>query len=98
MGMSIGTFLELTPSQWQAAYDAWLEMRTADAKNDMLRRMHAARWMVSKMLAPPFKPGESFTIFDLIELDGDKEMLEEIRKKTPQSTKERFEELKERWR
>jgi hypothetical protein len=95
MGMSLDSFLMLTPDQFEIAYNNWLELKVSERKASDLQAWQIARWQVWRTLCPPEK--KEISPLDLIMLPGDETVIKEQNKKT-QSTRERFEELGEKWK
>ena len=91
MGMSMETFLMLTPGQFHSAYNEFLNAVESDRRHRELVSWQVARWQVWRTLAPPDK--KQISVRDLIELPGDEIEQKEVK----QSTRERFEELKKKW-
>ncbi|RKE02304.1 hypothetical protein [Marinifilum flexuosum] len=95
MGLSLETFLSLTPFEFQECYSAYLKKLNNDREWEYLKSMRVARRQVFRTLCPP--PGKQISEFDLWELPGDNEIKDHQNEKTGGSTKERYEELKEKW-
>ena len=83
--MSLETFLDLSPIEFSEAYESFLDMERLREQNAWNR----ARWSIFKSLCPPEK--KMINIFDIELFEWDKKG-EEI--KTTPSTRERFEEMK----
>jgi len=92
MGLSLETFLSLTPFEFQEAYSAFLKKMNSDREWEYLKSLRVARKQVFRMLCPP--QNKQISESDLWELPGD----EKAEKKTEGSTKAKFEDLKERWK
>ena len=95
MGLSMETFLSLTPFEFQEVYGAFLTKQNTDREHEYLRAMRVARWQVFRTMCPP--KGKQVSVMDLIELPGDKELSEMQNSPAKESTKERFNKLKEKW-
>jgi hypothetical protein len=99
MGMSMESYLSLTPSQFQRAYELYLEKIKSDRDHAENVAWQVARWQVFRTLCPPQK--KKISVFDLIELPGD-----EVYKKhssTRSGTKteideKRFRALADKWK
>ncbi len=92
MGLGLETFLDLTPQQFLNAYNAFLDKIEADD----LQAERRARMQVFKMLCPP--GGKRISVFDLWYIKGDEKFKQQIRKKQKPSTRQRFNELIEKWK
>lgn len=97
MGMSLETYLQLTPYQFQKAYNNFIEKTKTDRQAHENVAWQVARWQVFRTLCPPKK--KKINVFDLIELPGD----ELLRKpKTgggrPEKDEARFRALAEKWK
>jgi len=91
MGLSLETFLDLTPQQFEGAYERYIEKIETD--DILLERV--ARKAVFKLLTPPEKKGVS--LYDWWPIKGDRKARQEIKKKQKPSTRNRFEELNKKW-
>lgn len=100
MGLDLETYLSLTPFEFQEVHKAFIEKTTSNRDWEEIKDMRVARWQVFRTLCPPKK--KEISIFDLIELPGDKEQKERIEavklEQNKRSTAERFEQLKELWK
>ena len=100
MGLDLETYLSLTPFEFQEVYKAFVEKASLDREWQELKDMRVARWQVFRTLCPPQQ--KTISVYDLIELPGDKEQKERIeaisKAKEQRSTQERFEELKNKWK
>ena len=92
--MSYETFMQLSPEQFNEAYEAWRILVNAEREHRELTAYRVARWQVWRTLAPPDK--KEISVLDLIELPGDEAGKQE-QKKT-ESTRQRFDELAEKWK
>jgi len=95
MGLSRPDWLALTPKQYTIFRDAWY--RKSSVKEH--ETWEVARWQVFRTLCPPKK--QQISIMDLIEFPWEKEEKKEQereRKKGRANSKERFDNLKERWK
>jgi hypothetical protein len=96
MGMSLDTYLGLTPSQFQRAYELYLEKIKSDREHAENVAWQVARWQVFRTLCPPDK--KKISVFDLIELPGDKELRKpKTGKGKPVKDEARFRALAEKW-
>jgi len=93
MGMSLATWLDLTPGQFLKALEAFREMEARKAERNENHAWQVARWQVWRTLAPPNQ--KQISVFDLLELPGDA-AIKQTKTARP-SSKERFEELKQKW-
>jgi len=93
MGLSRPDWLALTPKQYTIFREAWYRKSSAREHETW----EVARWQVFRTLCPPTK--KQISITDLIEFpwetEGEKGKKGEAVK---ESSKERFENLKERWK
>jgi len=99
MGLDLETYLSLTPFEFQEVYKSFTEKTVSDREWEEIKDMRVARWQVFRTLCPPQQ--KKVSVYDLVELPGDKEIKERIKAKeqaqTQGSTPERYEELKEKW-
>lgn len=93
MGMQLETLLQLTPYQFSAAYEKFIEQRHTDRESAETTQWRIARWQVWRQLCPPNKKTLSQT--DLLELPGDK--VEKTDTK-PKKDENRFRKLAKKWR
>lgn len=91
MGMSVDTYLSLTPYQFQKAYALFIDKVNKEREQEELTAWQVARWQVWRTLCPP--PGKQLSVIDLIELPGDKRYKKEV-KPDP----ERAKQVAERWK
>jgi len=91
MGLSLESFLGLTPQQFSIAYEKFMERIEADD----IQAERRARLMAFRIIAPPDK--KKISIYDLWEIKGDTEVKREQRKKQKPSSRNRYEELKNKW-
>lgn len=100
MGLDLESFLSLTPYEFQAVHTAFIKKTQSDRDWEEIKDLRVARWQVLKMLCRPQK--KEISVYDLIELPGDKEQKERMkaadREQRKKSTPERFAELKNKWR
>jgi len=97
MGMSLETYLGLTPSQFQRAYELYLEKIKSDREHAENVAWQVARWQVFRTLCPPAK--KQISVFDLIELPGDKALRKlKTGKNKPVKDPKRFAALAEKWK
>lgn len=99
MGMSLQTYLGLTPSQFQLAYKLFLEKTKNDREHAENVAWQVARWQVFRTLCPPKK--KKINVFDLIELPGDSDLRQAQspgRKGRPEKDEKRFRALAEKWK
>ena len=89
MGLSRPDWLALTPKQYTIFRDAWYRKSSAREHETW----EVARWQVFRTLCPPAK--KQISITDLIEFPWEKQ---EAAKPTKESSTERFDNLKERWK
>ncbi len=94
MGMSFESFMNLTPGQFQEAYNAFRIKVEAGREASELLSWQVARWQAWRTLCPP--KGKSLSVLDMIELPGD-EKLKKAKKAKP-STEQRFKQLAAKWR
>jgi hypothetical protein len=92
MGMSLETFLGLTPHQFHAARIKFIERVRKEREQAELTAWQVARWQLFRTLCPPKE--KQIRITDLIKLPGD-EGYEKT--KTAESTSERFNQLAKKW-
>ncbi|PKQ69398.1 hypothetical protein BZG01_00220 [Labilibaculum manganireducens] len=95
MGLSLESFLSLTPFEFQEAYMCFLKRQINDREWEYLKSMRVARWQIWRTLCPP--KSKQISLMDLVELPGDKEALEQLKDTKEVSTQERFEELNKKW-
>jgi len=98
MGMSLETYLGLTPSQFQRAYELYLEKIKSDREHSETVAWQVARWQVWRTLCPPKK--KKISVFDLIKLPGD-EQFKKAKKKTegsPVKDEKRFAAIADKWK
>lgn len=100
MGMSLDSYLGLTPSQFQRAYELYLEKIKSDREHAENVAWQVGRWQVFRTLCPPDK--KRISVFDLIELPGDERLRQaqapKRRKDTPEKDEKRFRALAEKWK
>jgi len=96
MGMSLDTFYRLSPQQFQEAYDAWLLKVNAEREHFERIKWEVARWQVWRTMCPPKLKGQ-VSVMDVLKLPGDDELLKQERKKQKPSTRNRYEQLKNKW-
>jgi len=90
MGLSLDTYLELTPYQFRRAYELFIDKVQKERDQVELNAWQVARWQVWRTLCPP--QGQQISMMDLIQLPGDKK-IKEI-KPDP----ERAKRIAERWK
>ena len=96
MGMSLETYLGLTPSQFQRAYTLYLEKVKSDREHAENVAWQVGRWQVFRTLCPPQK--KRISVFDLIELPGDEAYKKAKAKgKAKEKDEKRFRALAEKW-
>jgi len=97
MGLSLETYLSLTPFQFQEAYNRYLEKVKSDREHAENVAWQVARWQVFRTLCPPQK--KQISVFDLIELPGD-EAYKKAKEKAKAKEKDevRFKALAEKWK
>jgi hypothetical protein len=93
MGMSLETFLGLTPHQFRIARTRFFERISKERQQAELTAWQVARWQVFRTLCPPTE--KQIRITDLVKLPGDEGF---ETPKPPESTKERFEKLADSWK
>jgi hypothetical protein len=98
MGMSMETYLQLTPYQFQKAYEYFLEKTRLDREHAENVAWQVGRWQVFRTLCPPNK--KKISVFDLIELPGDQALKKSKakRKGIPEKDENRFRKLAEKWK
>ncbi len=97
MGMSLETFLMLTPDQFMLAYEAFRERIRAEAEHSEQLAWNVARWQVWRAMCPP-EGKKQLSVFDLLTLPGDETIKQEKAKKVTPSTEDRFRRLAEKWK
>lgn len=90
------TYLSLTPFEFQEVYVAYLKKIKSDREWQELKDYRVARWQVFRTLCPPKE--KQISLKDLLALPGDDELLGQNTSKEECSTKNRFEQLKEKWK
>ena len=90
MGLSLETFLDLTPFEFNEAHRLFIEKIEKDREAQFYMQMYTARLQLFRQLCPP--KGKTLRITDLWELPGEATQLKKEREKK-KSTKERFEKL-----
>lgn len=103
MGMSLDTYLQLTPGQTVEAYLQWKQEKQEDFERDDLSRWRIARWQTWTQLYPPDK--KTASQFDILDLPGDDKIKEYLKKKReakkrkqPARDERRFRAIVERWK
>lgn len=97
MGMSYESYLSLTPSQFQGAYNRFLKKTTSDREHAENVAWQVARWQVWRTLCPPEQ--KKISVFDLIELSGDAQLIAKQKNQEIQEKDEkRFKALAEKWK
>lgn len=86
LGMSLEDFLDISPFEFSEIHASWLELQEHREHNEWDR----ARWSIFKTLCPPDK--KSITIYDIQDFEWDPQQ-----KKAPISTRERFDELTQKY-
>lgn len=97
MGLSLETYLDLTPFQFSEVYKRFLERIEKEREWQELKDWQIARWQVWRTLCPPNDKKE-YSVMDILELPGDKEAKERAEGKTELSSRERYEALKRKFR
>lgn len=91
MGLSLETFLSLTPQQFNIAYEKFIErIEAEDIQAERRARLNAFR-----SVCPP--PGKKLSLYDFWEIKGDKEIQQAAKKAQVPGSKERAEYLKKKW-
>lgn len=98
MGLSLDTYLDLTPFQFVEAYHSFMERIAKEREWHELKDWQIARWQVWRTLCPPNDKKE-YSVMDVLELPGDKDA--EDKKKAEaqgeESSRGRFEALKNKF-
>jgi len=91
MGLGLDDFLDLTPYEFQVAYQMYLDKINADREWEYLKAMRVARWQVFRTLCPP-QGKKKISVYDLVELPGDQEIMEHMKTEnsSEESTEEKF--------
>jgi hypothetical protein len=100
MGLSLDTYLDLTPFQFSEAYKRFLERVGKEREWQELKDWQIARWQVWRTLCPPNDKKE-YSVMDILELPGDREAKDQAKAQENaehgESSRERFEALKYRF-
>jgi hypothetical protein len=96
MGLSLETYLDLTPFQFSEVYKRFLERIEKEREWQELKDWQIARWQVWRTLCPPNDKKE-YSVLDMLELPGDREAKEKEKEKTEPSSRDRYEALKQRF-
>lgn len=100
MGMSLETYLQLTPYQFQKVYECYLDKIKKDREYAENVAWQVGRWQVFRTLCPPTK--KKIGVFDLIELPGDEQYKKAAAKARakgrPEKDENRFRKLAEKWK
>lgn len=100
--MSLETYLGLTPDQTMSAWELWRKQKQEDSKHSALEQWRIARWQTWMSLYPPEK--KSANQFDILQLDGDNELKDYLKKKKqegakkPQRNETRFRAIIDKWK
>ncbi len=89
MGLSLDTFLGLTPQQFELAYEKFIERIEADD----IQAERRARLVAFRTVCPP--EGKTLSVYDFWYIKGD-ELMKQAAKPKP-SKRNRFEELNKKW-
>lgn len=105
MGMGLETYLQLTPEETLDAYNAWMKQKNDEFSEKSLLQWRIARWQSWVALYPPKLKRASE--FDILELRGDDELKEAIKKrkeeekakkkKAPMRDARRFRAITQKW-
>ena len=98
MGMSLDTYLGLTPYQFGLCWQKHQEQKQQERQAAELVQWQVARWQVWRSLCPPQK--KKISQFDLITLPGDDQVKEQTTtaKKTAPRDEHRFRTLADKWK
>jgi hypothetical protein len=80
LGICLDDFLDISPTEFMAIHDKWLEREKLREQNEWVR----ARWQVFKTLCPPDK--KQINVFDIEIFAWEKETIQEV----PVSNRELF--------
>jgi len=97
MGMSVESFLMLTPDQFADAYEVFRNRIKAEAEHSEQLAWNVARWQVWRTMCPP-QGKKQLSVMDLLPLPGDEVIKQEKAKKIIPSTEDRFRKLAEKWK
>jgi len=100
--MSLETFLGLTLSQWQEAYEAFIlkEKGERDFLIGIVREVDLSIWRLGRRMVYRWLfPGKKRTAIetDMWEMPGDKELKQKGKKEQRPSSRKRFEALAKKW-
>ncbi len=100
MGLSLETYLDLTPFEFREAHRRFIERIEKDREASELNEWRRTRWLA--WVTGNFDRNKAQSEFDILELPHDNELRAALEKKkhgeSEASSRERFEALKNKWR